>query len=107
LVQVVDPAVEYLPAGHIVQLPFVPTYPALQMHADNEVDPEAEVELGGQLLHAVAPMMLEYLLASHKLHAVAPMMLEYLPASHKLHAVAPMMLEYCPTGHIVQLLLSP
>ena len=45
---------------------------------------------------------MEVALAAHATHAVAPVVLTYLPASHSSHRAAADTFEYQPTWHGVQ-----
>ena len=81
----------YEPPRHAEQAPpSAPLHPALHVQLVLNRLPVPEWDACGHLVHAVAPIVVEYMPCSHGAHVsrlVAPVSLEYLPAAHDLHAL--------------------
>ena len=106
LVQLAEPAVEYFPAGHILEAdpePLVEVLPYWSIDASGHIYPAS------QFVHVlvVAPSAAEYFPATHFMNVaevVAPVVLEYVPAGQFVHVailVAPLVLENVPAGQFM------
>ena len=104
--QVVAPAREYVPIGHIIlpePEPLVEVLPYWSIDASGHIYPAS------QFVHVLvaAPSTAEYFPAVHFMHVaelVAPVVVEYVPAGQFVHVaslVAPLVLEYVPAGQFV------
>ena len=86
----------------------VAVYPTLHTHALTLVDPVPLVPVfDGQLLHALNPVVDEYVPLPHVVHTVAPADPEIDPAEQDPHPTDPVKLLYDPEEHCVHALPSP
>lgn len=110
LVELVEPAADVLPAGHLVQntepttaayfatAQFVQVAEAIMLYR-----PTRQFR---QAVDAEEPVPLTALPAGHKLQAELPVAAAYLPAAHEPQSTSsfdPVTLTYLPTAHELQL----